>query len=86
MAIDQYKNHLFLPFTDVTTRVETYESGRYIDLETSEIVNNEVVIDFNKAYNPFCAYVSGVYNCPIPPKENRLSVAIRAGEKTYEKH
>ncbi|MBO9683479.1 MAG: DUF1684 domain-containing protein [Flavisolibacter sp.] len=86
MGSNEYKNYLFLPFTDATTGNETYESGRYIDLQTSDIKNNEIIIDFNKAYNPYCAYVSGVYNCPIPPKENHLAVAIRAGEKTYGKH
>jgi uncharacterized protein (DUF1684 family) len=86
MTVDQYKNHLVLPFTDATTGSETYESGRYIDLETSDIKNSQVIIDFNKAYNPYCAYVSGVYNCPIPPSENHLAVAILAGEKTYGKH
>jgi len=86
MGSNQYQNYLFLPFTDATTGIETYESGRYIDLQTSDIKNNEVVIDFNKAYNPYCAYVSGVYNCPIPPAANHLPVAIRAGEMVYGKH
>lgn len=86
MGSDEYKDYLFLPFTDATTGTETYESGRYIDLQTKDIKNNEVVIDFNKAYNPYCAYVTGVYNCPIPPRENHLTVAILAGEKTYGKH
>lgn len=86
MGNDQYKNYLFLPFTDATTGNETYESGRYIDLQISDIKNNEVIIDFNKAYNPYCAYVSGAYNCPIPPAANHLPVAIIAGEKTYGKH
>jgi uncharacterized protein (DUF1684 family) len=86
MGSNEYKNYLFLPFTDATTGNETYESGRYIDLQTSDIKNNEIIIDFNKAYNPYCAYVSGVYNCPIPPRENHLAVAIRAGEKIYGKH
>jgi uncharacterized protein len=86
MGNDQYKDYLFLPFTDATTGIETYESGRYIDLLTSDIKNNEVVIDFNRAYNPYCAYVSGVYNCPIPPAANHLPVAIIAGEKTYGSH
>ncbi|MFL5774345.1 MAG: DUF1684 domain-containing protein [Flavisolibacter sp.] len=85
MQNDQYKNYLFLPFTDLTTGVETYESGRYIDLTTEEIKNNQVIIDFNKAYNPYCAYVSGVYNCPVPPRENHLNIAIKAGEKKYGK-
>jgi len=81
----KYKNYLFLPFTDLTSGEETYASGRYIDLTFEDIVENKVVIDFNKAYNPYCAYVSGRYNCPIPPKENNLSVAILAGEKSYNK-
>lgn len=86
MGSEEYKNYLFLPFTDITTGVDTYESGRYIDLQTGEIKNNQVVIDFNKAYNPYCAYVSGVYNCPIPPRENHLPVAILAGEKSFGGH
>jgi len=86
MGTEEYKNYLFLPFTDATTGVETYESGRYIDLQTGDIKNNQVVIDFNKAYNPYCAYVSGVYNCPIPPRENHLPVAILAGEKRFAGH
>lgn len=85
MQTDQYKNYLFLPFTDATSGVETYAVGRYLDLTMEEIKDGKVVIDFNKAYNPYCAYVSGVYNCPIPPRENRLAVAIRAGEKAYGK-
>jgi uncharacterized protein (DUF1684 family) len=85
MNIAEYKNHLFLPFTDITSGEETYAAGRYIDLDISDIKNNKLVIDFNKAYNPYCAYVSGKYNCPIPPKENQLPVAILAGEKIFSK-
>lgn len=80
----QYADHLFLPFTHATTGKESYETGRYIDLKIDDIKNNKVAIDFNKAYNPYCAYVSG-YSCPIPPKENRLKIAIKAGEKKYLK-
>jgi uncharacterized protein (DUF1684 family) len=86
MTTKEYKDHLFIPFTDATSGEETYESGRYIDLEIKDITNENVLIDFNKAYNPYCAYVSGKYNCPIPPIENRLTVAIRAGEKSFGKH
>lgn len=86
MGSEEYKNYLFLPFTDATTGVDTYESGRYIDLQISDIKNSQVLIDFNKAYNPYCAYVSGVYNCPIPPRENHLPVAILAGEKSFGGH
>ena len=85
MTNPEYKNHLFLPFTDSTTGNETYSSGRYLDLTTTDIQNGTLVLDFNKAYNPYCAYVSGVYNCPIPPKENALSIAVQAGEKSFDK-
>ena len=85
MAKPKYRDHLFIPFTDATSGEETYESGRYIDLEIENIKADKVLIDFNKAYNPYCAYVSGKFNCPIPPQENRLIVAIRAGEKAFAK-
>lgn len=85
MNTDEYKDHLFLPFTDLSSGDETYAAGRYIDMSTADIVNDKVIIDFNKAYNPFCAYVSGKYNCPIPPKENQLPVMIAAGEKIFTK-
>lgn len=75
--------HLFLPFIDKTSGKESYGGGRYIDLEITDIKNNEVTIDFNKAYNPYCAFTTG-YNCPIPPRENVLPVAIKAGER-YQK-
>ncbi|MGC4103405.1 DUF1684 domain-containing protein [Ferruginibacter sp.] len=81
---DPYKDYLFIPFTDLTTGEATYGSGRYIDIFTTDIKNNEVVIDFNKAYNPYCAYTTG-YNCPIPPRENYLAIAINAGEKAFAK-
>lgn len=85
LNIDEYKNWLFLPFTDLTSGELTYSSGRYIDLQTTDIKDNKVVVDFNKAYNPYCAYVSDKYNCPIPPKENQLPVAITAGEMNFAK-
>lgn len=86
MTTSQYRDHLFIPFTDVTTGEETYASGRYIDLEINDIKNDRILIDFNKAYNPYCAYVSGKFNCPIPPSENNLRVAILAGEKKFANH
>ena len=85
MNTDEFQNHLFLPFTDLTSGDETYTAGRYIDLLIDDIVDNKVIIDFNKAYNPYCAYVSGKYNCPLPPRENQLPVAIFAGEKMFAK-
>lgn len=84
MANEEYKDHLFIPFTDATSGFETYGGGRYIDLSISDIIGNTYLIDFNKAYNPYCAYSTG-YNCPIPPKENDLAVAVKAGEKNFLK-
>ncbi len=78
----KHKNLLFIPFTDATSYIETYAGGRYIDVEIGDIVNNKLIIDFNKCYNPYCAYATG-YNCPIPPLENRMDVAIKAGEKLF---
>lgn len=80
----KYKDELFIPFTDGTTYSETYGGGRYLDIQIPDIKNNEVMLDFNKCYNPYCAYAGG-YSCPIPPVENRLPVAIKAGEKNWTK-
>ncbi|MES2652391.1 MAG: DUF1684 domain-containing protein [Bacteroidota bacterium] len=77
-----YKELLFLPFTDQTNQKTTYGGGRYIDLSLSDIKNGQIIIDFNKAYNPYCAYSDG-YRCPIPPEENDLPIEILAGEKLY---
>ncbi|MET0635416.1 MAG: DUF1684 domain-containing protein [Chitinophagaceae bacterium] len=82
----EYKDYLFLPFTDATNGEETYTNGRYIDLSISDIQNGHITLDFNKAYNPYCAYVSGKYNCPIPPASNRLEIPVPAGEMVFEKH
>lgn len=84
MATKEYANYLFIPFTDASNGVETYEGGKYIDLTMQDIKNNTITIDFNKAYNPYCCYVAG-YSCPIPPKENALEIPILAGEKKYAK-
>lgn len=77
-----YRNHLFLPFKDATSGAESYGGGRYINLDVNDIENGKIIIDFNKAYNPYCAYSDG-YNCPVPPKENHFKLAIKAGEKNY---
>lgn len=78
----KYKNHLFIPFTDKTNSIESYGGGRYIDLEVPE--GNTIIIDFNTAYNPYCAY-NHKYSCPIPPRENDLDIAIKAGVKDFKK-
>ncbi len=83
MKQEEYKNHLFLPFTDETNGFESYGGGRYIDLEIPE--GDTIEIDFNKAYNPYCAY-SDRYSCPIPPRVNFLKTEINAGVKVFDKH
>jgi uncharacterized protein (DUF1684 family) len=71
-------DRLFVPFGDLTSGGETYRGGRYLELDRTPTGLYD--LDFNRAYHPFCVYNSS-YDCPIPPKENRLPVAIRAGEK-----
>lgn len=75
-----YEDHLFLPFSDLTSGKETYIGGRYIDMKKPK--SSDVLIDFNTAYNPYCAY-NHKYSCPIVPLENDLSVAIEAGVKKF---
>lgn len=77
---EEYKNYIFLPFTDLTNGKESYGGGRFMDLELP--LDSEVIVDFNQAYNPYCAY-NHKYSCAIPPKENDLKVAIKAGVKAY---
>ncbi|UZT97194.1 DUF1684 domain-containing protein [Chryseobacterium fluminis] len=77
MKQKKYKNYLFLPFRDATNEKETYGGGKYMDLTIPG--GNTIVLDFNKSYQPFCAYNAYDYNCPIVPEENRLPVEIRAG-------
>ena len=79
---DQYRDYLFLPFADLTNGEETYGGGRYLDLSIPE--GDSILIDFNKAYNPYCAY-NPKYSCPLVPKQNRLDIAIKAGVKTFKK-
>lgn len=76
--IEGYEDSLFLPFMDDTNGETSYGGGRYIDLSLSDIQNNSLLLDFNQAYNPYCAY-SQHYNCPIPPLNNFLDTAIEAG-------
>jgi len=80
----QYRDYLFLPFKDPTNGKASYGGGRYLDLKTGDLKSGTAIIDFNKAYNPYCAFSDG-YSCPIPPKENHLKVPIYAGEKKFGK-
>lgn len=75
---DEEDDELFLPFMDETNGETSYGGGRYLDLYISDIKNGKILIDFNQAYNPYCAY-SKYYNCPIPPANNYLETKIKAG-------
>ncbi|WP_298426071.1 DUF1684 domain-containing protein [uncultured Kordia sp.] len=79
----EYKDYLFLPFTDETNGFASYGGGRYIDLKIPS--GNTIEINFNNAYNPYCAY-NDRYSCPIPPRVNFLATEINAGVKAYKKH
>lgn len=85
LATTKYADYLLIAFTDKTCGEETYENGRYIDATTGEMESGSYLLDFNKGYNPYCAYISNKYNCPVPPKENDLDVFIRSGEKKFGK-
>ena len=79
----EFDDYLFLPFTDRTNGNGSYGGGRYLDLAIPH--GNEMIIDFNKAYNPYCAYNSE-YSCPIPPSNNDLDLEVTAGVMAYGKH
>lgn len=85
MKTEKYRDYLFVPFTDKTTGDESYGSGRYLEFFIPAIINQSLQLDFNKAYNPYCAYAKG-FHCPIPPKENNLPIAVKAGEMNFGKH
>jgi len=78
--LDASIKELFIPFKDLTSGAETYGGGRYMDIEVNPNSLEEIRLDFNKAYNPYCVYNEN-FVCPIPPKENNLLIEIRAGEK-----
>ena len=84
IRLPEFRDYLFLPFKDATSGTETYGGGRYLDIRTGDIKNDQLTLDFNKAYNPYCAYHEG-YPCPIPPKNNELAIPIVAGEKAFGK-
>lgn len=75
-----YKDYLFLPFTDLTCGKESYIGGRYLDARIPK--SKTIILDFNKAYNPYCAY-NYKYSCPLVPMENDLDIEIRAGVKKF---
>ena len=83
LLTEKYDDHLFLPFTDDSNGTGSYGGGRFIDLKVTD--KETIIIDFNKAYNPYCAY-SDRYSCAIPPKANHLKTEILAGVKAYKEH
>jgi len=83
MTEEGFKDYLFLPFLDDTNGEKTYGGGRYIDLRIPE--GDSIEIDFNSAYNPYCAY-NEKYSCPIVPRQNYVSTTIEAGVKAFDKH
>jgi len=80
-AQKEYAQHLFLPFTDLTSGISTYGGGRYMDLEIPE--GETIILNFNLAYNPYCVY-NPKFSCPIPPEENDIDAEINAGVKDYK--
>ncbi|MFK5958633.1 MAG: DUF1684 domain-containing protein [Lutibacter sp.] len=81
----EYEDYLFLPFNDKTSGNLSYGGGRFLDLKLPSEGSKTIIIDFNKAYNPYCAY-NHKYSCPIPPSENTLPIEILAGVKAYGKY
>jgi uncharacterized protein len=84
VEIGPTRGSLFLAFGDKTSGNETYGGGRYLDVKKVP-GSSTITLDFNKAYNPYCAY-NDTYSCPLPPRENLLEVAIKAGEKNYKSY
>ncbi len=82
MTSTEYADYLFIPFNDLTNGVTTYGGGRYLDLTIPEVGATAITLDFNRVYNPYCAY-NKKYSCPIPPLENNLNIEINAGVKNY---
>lgn len=80
----EYKDHLFLPFLDKTNGKTSYAGGRFIDIVLTNQKSDTIEIDFNTAYNPYCAY-SDRYSCPITPRDNYLDIEIKAGVMKYKK-
>lgn len=80
LLIVKLANTYSILFRDATSGKATYGGGRYIELDPAQLSSNQAVIDFNTAYNPYCAY-NARYACPLPPAENKLPIAIEAGEK-----
>jgi len=84
LQLGNFTDYLFLPFKDYTNGELSYGGGRYMNLSIEKIEKEGCILDFNKAYNPWCAYREG-FHCPIPPRANHLDIEIMAGEKDFIK-
>lgn len=82
LKADGKDSTLFIPFTDRTNGFATYGGGRYLDAALPAAEDTEITLDFNQAYNPYCAY-NNTFACPVPPADNRLAVEIKAGEMSF---
>ena len=83
LALFQHADgNLFLPFTDKTAPKETYGGGRYVDISLNKLNDKTILVDFNQAYFPYCAY-NPTFTCPIPPKSNFIPIRIAAGERNF---
>lgn len=87
LQVEEYQDYLFIPFKDPSNGTVTYGGGRYIECRLGDLVKKDgqtvMILDFNKCFNPYCAYSDG-YNCPVPPRENHLPILVTAGEKHYK--
>jgi len=84
--MEEYANYLFLPFLDASNGFDTYGGGRYMEIWITDITEDgQLMVDFNKAYNPYCAY-SDQYSCPVVPKQNYLDFRVEAGVMAFEGH
>ena len=83
LSQEEYKDYLFLPFTDLTNGESSYTEGRFIDLRIPK--DDYIILDFNQSYNPYCAY-NDRYSCPVPPSENHIDLKILAGVKKFKKY
>lgn len=82
LANEKYKDYLFFPFTDLTNGESSYGAGRYMDLRIPN--GDKIILDFNQAYNPYCAYSDG-YSCPVVPADNHLDLEVLAGVRFSDK-
>lgn len=83
LSQEEYKDYLFLPFTDLTNGESSYAGGRFMDLRIPK--DDYIILDFNQSYNPYCAY-NDRYSCPVPPSENHIDLKILAGVKKFKKY